>query len=50
MVDGSEPSLVDGAESLINERNRFTDGCDSLTVFAGGIMKSTAGEIGVSAT
>ena len=25
MVDGSEPSLVDGAESLINEKNRFTE-------------------------
>ena len=43
IVDGSETSLVDGAESLINEKNRFT------TVFAG-IMKSTAGEIWVSAT
>ena len=27
MVDGSETSLVDGAELLINEKNRFTDGC-----------------------
>ena len=30
MVDGSETSLVDGAESLINEKNLFTDGCDCL--------------------
>ena len=30
MVDGSDTSLVDGAESLINEKNRFTDGCNCL--------------------
>ena len=30
MVDGSETSLVDGAESLIIEKNRFTDGCNCL--------------------
>ena len=28
MVDGSETSLVDGAELLINEKNRFTDECN----------------------
>ena len=28
LVDGIETSLMDGTESLISGRNRFTDGCD----------------------
>ena len=30
LVVGIDTSLMDGTESLINGRNRFTDGCDFL--------------------